>query len=141
MDHKGFHFRKRKAKLRDPPYLTPRQRLFSFLLAAWSLLLTSSVHAASQAMQPRLVELWKCRVLHLRQFHSTQKHKQTACPVISSDVRHLPAVMVLWLVAVSLAALLAKLHNITGYTVDKGIIMWTLWDQLFLCLIERFQGF
>ncbi len=137
MKHWGYHYRKKKKK---PPLLTPRQKLFSFLLAAWSLLLVSSIHVASLAMQPRLVELWKCRVLHLRQFYSTQKHKQTACPVISSDVRHLPAVMMLWLVTVSLAALLAHLHNITGYTVDKGIIIWTLWDELFLSLMERFLG-
>ncbi len=109
MDHKGYHFRKRKAKLRDPPYLTPRQRLFSFLLAVWSLFLISSIRVASQAMQPRLVELWKCRVQHLRQFYNTQKHKQkgTARPsAYSSEFRYFPVVLMVWLIVVGSTVLL-----------------------------------
>ncbi len=101
VDHKGYHYRKKKSRDRKPPYLTPHQRLFSFLLTSCSLLLISSVHVASQAMQPRLVELWKCRVQHLRQFYSTQKHKQkgTARPsVYSSQFRYFPILLMLWLI-------------------------------------------
>ncbi len=125
VDHKGYHFRKRKAKLRDPPYLTPRQKLFSFLLAAWSLLLTSSVHTASLAMQPRLVELWKCRVQHLRQFYSTKKHKQkgTARPSsYSSEFYYFPVVLMLWVIVVVSTVLLEDNVDTVMSTIGKAII-------------------
>ncbi len=125
MDHKGYHFRKRTAKLRDPPYLTPRQRLFSFLLAAWSLLLTSSVRAASQAMQPQLVELWKCRVQHLRQFYSTKKHKQkgTARPsVYSGQFRYIPVVLMLWLMVVGATVLLENNVDTVMSTIGMAVL-------------------
>lgn len=90
--HHGYHFRKKKGKMGEEAYLTPRQRLFSL-----SLLLTASLQVATQAMQPRLVELWKCRVQHLRQFYSTEKHKQKQCPVISSDMQYIPVILAGWL--------------------------------------------
>ena len=87
--------------MREEPYLTPRQRLFSL-----SLLLTASLQVATQAMQPRLVELWKCRVQHLRQFYSTEKHKQRgrAHPTAySSDFRYLPVVFILLFIVIGSA--------------------------------------
>ena len=108
------HWKNRKKRL------TLRQRLLSFLLAAWSLLLTSSVHVASLAMQPRLVELWKCRVQHLRQYYCVRKHKQKGHPVTSCDVWYLPVVLTVWLIVMSYIVLSALKCNAI-YKMDEGI--------------------
>ncbi len=107
VEHHGYHYSKRKSK--PPPYCTPRQRLLSFLVTAWSLLLTSSVRVATLAMKPKLVESWKCRVQHLRRYYSDQKHKQqgTSCLVFSSQFCYLPVLLMLWLLLVSSILLLA----------------------------------
>ena len=112
---------KEKSRLRKPPYYTLRWILLSFLLRAWSVLLTSSVSVATMAMQPRLVELWKCRVQHLRQFYCSQKQDQKVKehPVMSSNVWYVPALLTGWLMAMSCIVLLALLVNVT-YAMDKG---------------------
>ena len=97
-------FCNRKPKMKST---TLHQQLFSFLLAAWSLLLTSSVCVASQAMQPRLVELWKCRVQHLRQYYSMKKVKQKGHPVITCSVWYFPVLLMGWLVILTSSVLLA----------------------------------
>ena len=121
MEHKGYHFRKKKAKLRDLLYLSLHRRLFSSLLAACSLLLASSVRVASLAMQPRLVELWQYQALHLRRVHSDQKHKQrgTFRPVYSNEFHYYSLVLVLWLVVVSSTVLLASNLDAVMGTIRK----------------------
>ena len=108
---KGYHYRKRKKrrKRKLPPPPTLRQMLFSSLLAASSLLLTSSVHVATLAMQPRLVELWKYRVQHLRQFYCKLKHQQegTSRGVYSGQLNHIRIPLMLWVIVVSSAIFLA----------------------------------
>ena len=113
---RGYHYRKRRRK---PPDITPRQRLFSFLLAAWSLLLTASVRVASLAMQPQPVELWQCRVQHLRQYYCVRKHRQKGAPVTSCDVWYFPVVLTVWLIVMSYIVLSA-LKRSTIYKMDEG---------------------
>ena len=112
----GYHHHKKKKKSH---YLTPHQRLFSFLLAAWSLLLTSSVRVASLAMQPRLVELWQYRVQHLRQYYCVRKHKQKGAPVATCDVWYFPVLWTVWLIVMSFIVLSA-LKRSTVYKMDEG---------------------
>lgn len=102
----GFHFCKKKMCT----CATIRPRLFSLLQAVCHLVLISSVHVATLAMQPRHVELWKCRVQHLRQFYGMQKHKQrgTSLPVYTDDLTSIPALMMSWLVMVCSTLLLAR---------------------------------
>ena len=125
MEHWGYHHRNRKKKEKRFPYVTPRRRLLSFLLAAWlaawSLLLTSSVRVATLAMQPRLVELWKCRVQHLRKYYCDKKHKQrgTYRPVYSSQFRYFPVLLMVWLMMVSSTVLLAGNLDAMMSTISK----------------------
>ncbi len=116
----GYHHRKKKAKLKDPPIMTPRQRLFSFLLAACSLFLTSSVHTATIAMQPRMVELWMYQVQHVRRFHSYKKQKQRSHGIISSYVWYFPTLLIGWIMTIGGITLLALLLNI-NYEMEKGL--------------------
>ena len=102
--------------MKQQPHLTLHQRLFTSLLAAWSLLLTSSVRVASLAMQPQLVELWKCRVQHLRKYYCDQKHKQQQYSVISGHVWYFPVILSLWLIIMSCSTLLALLVNVATDT-------------------------
>ena len=105
--------------MRMQSYVKPRQRVLSLLLSAWSLLLTSSVHVASLAMQPRMVELWKCRVQHLRQYYYVRKYKQKGAPVTSCDVWHFPVVLTVWLIVMSYLVLSALKRNMV-YKMDEG---------------------
>ena len=111
----GYHYRNRKWKfrwklfLKGTPYVCPRQRLLSYLPTVWSLLLISCVRVATLAMQPRLVELWKCQVRHLRQLYSNRKHRQSGmgCPAYSSQFRYFSLLWISWIVVVSSSILLA----------------------------------
>ena len=122
MERWGYHYHKKKRSGAKPPYYTLRQRLISSLLASWSLLLTASVHVASLAMQPRLVELWKCRVQHLRRYSSDQKHKQMGHSITSPGVWYLPVFMMSWLIVISCLVLLALSLKIT-YKMDSGMFV------------------
>ena len=125
MEHWGYHHHNRKKKEKRLSYITPRWRLLSFLLAAWlaawSLLLTSSVRVATLAMQPRLVELWKCRVQHLRKYYCDKKHKQrgTSRPVYSSQFYYIPFLFMLWLMMVGSTVLLAGNLDTVMSTIGK----------------------
>ena len=96
-----------------------RYKLVSFFQATWYLLLYSSVHVASLAMQPRLVELWKCRVQHLRQFYCTRKPKQKGAPMISCNVWYFPVILTVWLIVLSYIVLSALKNGVT-YEMDEG---------------------
>lgn len=92
-----------------------RHQLLCFLLAASSLLLTSSVRVASEAMQPRLGELWQCRVQHLRQYYSVRGPKQKGHPVLSCSVWYFPVLLMGWLVMMSSVVIVAiKLDVLWG---------------------------
>lgn len=113
VNHKGYHFRKKKTRMKEQPWLTPRQWLFSCVVAACSLLLTSSVRVASEAMQPRLVELWKCRVQHLRKYYCVQKYKQREQSAISVNVWYCPLILSLCLTIMIFTSVWALLLNST----------------------------
>ena len=107
MELKGYHFRNQRRRGRKHPQTNYHHRLFSGVLVACSLLLTSSVQVASLAMQPRLVELWKCRAQHLNRVYSKQKHKQrgTGRGVYSDQYCYIPMILMLWLVLTGSAVL------------------------------------
>ena len=118
---------KHKMKSRKWLYIILHLRMVQFMLSAWWLLLTSSVHVATLAMQPRLVEPWKCRVQQSRQFSSDpQRHRQRGIPVLSCDVWYLPMVLTGWLMVMSYVVLFVLKRNIT-YEMDAGkeAILWT----------------
>ena len=121
IEHWGDHPCKRKFRMRklQLPTFKPRQRLFCILQMAWPLLLISSVRVATLAMKPRMVELWKCRVQHLRRFYSYQKCKQTGHSVVSGDVWYLPVLLMMWLIVSSCSVFLTLMLNAT-YERDKG---------------------
>ena len=117
----GYHHRKRKRK--KSLNATPYAKLFSFLQTMWSILLISSIHTATLAMQPQLVELWQCRVQYLKKFYSGRKSgrkcKQKGYPVISCHVWHIPHLLTGWLLVMSSIVHLALKHNIT-YKLNEG---------------------
>ena len=110
MERKGYHYRKKKGKKKRPACATLRRKFLSSFMAAFSLLLTSSVHVATLAMQPRQVELWKCRVQHLRRVHCKQDHKQrgTGRGVYSGQLHYVPFLVMLWCAVMSATIFLAS---------------------------------
>lgn len=127
--HWGYHHHNRKWRLKwklflkGEPYIRPRQRLLSYVRTLWLLLLISSVRVATLAMQPRMVELWKCQAEHLRQYYSYQKIKQKGQyrPIYSSQFSYYSMLIKLWIVVVSSEVLLALNLDTVMSTICKSM--------------------
>ena len=123
---KGYHYRKKKTKGTRKPLrqmlLRPTlcQMLFTSLLATCNLLLTASVRVATKAMQPRLVESWKCQVQHLRQFYCKQKHQQkgTSRGVYSGQLCYIPVFVAMWLIVLSTTLLLVWNRDTVDWSLE-----------------------
>lgn len=91
----GHHHCKRKKRRERLP--VPHWKLLHFFQSMLTLLLACSIRVANLAMQPRLVELWKCETQYLRQLYSNKRHRQKQCPATSGYVWYCPIFLIVWL--------------------------------------------
>ena len=62
-------------------------------------------------MKPQLVELWKCRLQHLRPYFASWRPQQRDHPISSCHVWYLPLVWTGWCAAMAIIILLALYHQ------------------------------